>query len=217
MLPQVIHFKYSSVYVGGLILDTEVDCMVSCMGVGRGETKAIRETSRGHIFHLGIMPGALWRFAYLIFATAQGVWYGCSCFPGKETEAPKVEDLVLGHPAGWQVELELRQVFPTDSWQWWVCAHLNRTPLWERLAWSSQSFKQRLGTNDFKVYHLPSKTQLPSPTASWMFPVTSHSKNCCSTCQLKQWSFSAKLRTCPPLPSLSCASRWYSILSTFSK
>ena len=59
MLPQVIHFKYSSAYVGGLILDTEVDCMVSCMGVAWGETKAIWETSQGHIFHLGIMPGAL--------------------------------------------------------------------------------------------------------------------------------------------------------------
>ena len=39
---------------------------------------------------------------YLIFATAQGVGYGCSCFPAKETEARKVEDLVLGHTAGWQ-------------------------------------------------------------------------------------------------------------------
>lgn len=154
------------------------------MGVSPGETKAIRKTSRGHVFHPGIMPGALWRFAYLIFATAQGVWYGCSCFPAKETEARKVEDLVLGHAAGWQRW--------TSSLAHWLLAVMSVCSPEQDHTVGKPVFKlprlQRLGTNDFKVDHLPSKTQLPSPTASWMFPVASHSKNCCSTCQLKQWS-----------------------------
>ena len=56
MLPQVIHFKYSSVYMGGLIPDTEKKWIIWCPAWvlhGVRSSSSIRETSLGHVFHPG--------------------------------------------------------------------------------------------------------------------------------------------------------------------